>query len=118
MAELDNWPESGNPLFGNWGRGPRAVDPDVVFLGTPVGVPCLYCEEPIRPGDVGEFMRCYLEHGAEITPVHRECLLLHVVGHTYGYCNCSDYQGLTQRQAALAVAKLVDSGAMPDFDRD
>lgn len=111
--------EGGNPLFGDWGDGPRARDPGVVFLGTPVGVPCERCETPIRMGDVGEYMRCIGtgDNGEnEILPVHRECLLMSVLGHLYGVCSCSDYLGLSQREAAIELARRVDSGEKPNLE--
>lgn len=121
MTEYDDFSwEGGNPLFGDWGHGPRASDPGVVFLGTPVGVPCIRCKEPIRPGDTGEFMRCIgtaEDGGNEVLPMHRECLLLGVVGHLYGFCTCNDFEGLTERQAGIEVARRVDRGLEPRLDR-
>lgn len=116
MIEYDEtaW-EHGNPLFGDWGASPRASDPDVVILGTPVGVPCLLCDVPIRPGDVGEYMPNWRDV-VTVDPVHRECLLLHVVGHLYGICSCSDHLGLSQREAAIELARRVDSGEKPNLE--
>lgn len=83
-------------------------------LPTPVGEKCLDCGEPIVLGEQGYIMPCILdqdEHGRWITdfrPIHRECQLLSVVGHTYGYCSCNDYQGLTRRQGAIKTWEVMD----------
>lgn len=107
---------SGNTLFGDWGRGPRASDPDVEYAPTPVGVPCFKCEEAIQPGDVGEFMPCHGVGVMEILPIHRECLMLGVIGHTFGVCGCTDYAGTeTTREAALELARRVDSSTAAEW---
>lgn len=110
---------SGNALFGDWGRGARALDPEVEYAKTPVGVPCFHCDEPIKPGDVGEFMPCHGIDRLEILPIHRECLMLNVIGHTFGVCSCTDYAGTTTtREAALELARRVDeSSAVEWLDR-
>lgn len=107
---------SGNELFGDWGRSPRGSDPDSRYAPTPVGVPCMKCEEPIRPGDVGEFMPFYGVGVMELLPVHRECLMLSVIGHTFGVCSCTEYAGTeTTREAALELARRVDSSSAVEW---
>jgi hypothetical protein len=74
----------------------------------PIGEHCLTCDEPIAPGDQGYIMACFgVEEEVEWHPQHRECSLLGIVGHTYDYCHCTDYQGLTQREAAMKVWECV-----------
>lgn len=79
---------------------------------TPVGEPCIDCGEPIQEGDCGYIMACYMDwdRPPDWRPQHRECSLLHVVGHNYGYCSCTNYQGLTERQAGIEVWKAVTGG--------
>lgn len=76
---------------------------------TPVGQACLYCSESIQIGDRGYLTQCVTERDdegqwvGELRPVHRECQLLGVSGHRFGWCRCTGYQGLTPRDAALAL---------------
>lgn len=73
--------------------------------GTPLGVPCLYCEEPIAEGDQGEMV------GAAdgLQPIHKECLLRQTLGsvaHQERLCACyggkqGDPPGMTRRQSAI-----------------
>ena len=87
---------------------------------TPVGRPCLYCDEPIDEGDQGVLHTVLFLHGNDgepITePLHRECDLrmsLGSIGHLTMRCACEggDYEdppGMTSRQAALLVKAWVD----------
>ncbi len=94
--------ECGNPLFGDWGDCPRAQG--ARFMPTPIGEPCLVCRDLVARGDVGELVPDVGEHTVTVRAVHRECLLLDVVGHTYGVCGCTNYAGQpTKRAAALEL---------------
>lgn len=67
---------------------------------TPVGRPCLVCRESIADGDLGWLRTALLDAGvATIEPVHAECDLLGVAGHTFGVCSCTGYD-TTSREAA------------------
>lgn len=102
---------TGNPLFGDWERSPRADDAD--FIETPVGQKCLLCGEPVQEGDTGEMMATLglLDvNGTGVSPCHRECLILNTVGHLVGVCNCTNYMGLSRRGAAVEAALRLDSG--------
>jgi hypothetical protein len=71
---------------------------------TPVGELCIDCHEPVREGECGYIMACLHADGTVTwQPQHRECGLLHVIGHSYDLCTCTDYQGLTERAAALRL---------------
>ncbi len=85
-------------------------------VGTPVGVPCLLCEEVVQYGDRGFIQdSIHLDgDGAPVVvwePVHRECQLRAVVGslgHILRVCSCyggpmEDPPSLSRHQAALAV---------------
>lgn len=107
----------GNPLFGDWGNSPRAQEAPRVDI--PVGEPCMYCKEAIQEGDVGEMMPLYLGHhdhdgggqGWTAEAVHRECLVLHIIGHQVGVCNCTDYAGIEgDRARAIECARRLDAG--------
>ena len=77
----------------------------------PVGEPCISCREPIRPGDSGFMMAHYttldaldaLDAPLDWRPQHKECSLLDVIGHEFGYCGCTEYLGLSEREAGRAV---------------
>ncbi len=53
---------------------------------------CLYCETPLSEREPGERV---------VSGVHGDCGLLHTVGHTVGLCGCTNYEGLTERAAAI-----------------
>jgi hypothetical protein len=62
---------------------PSGVCEDSLQVATPVGTPCVMCEEPIQDGDRGTFIGVI----APVTnghpaygPVHRECSLRAVLG--------------------------------------
>lgn len=73
-------------------------------IPTPVGIPCLWCKEPIQEGDTGTLSRR--------DPLHYECGLRSAVGsvgHQKRQCSCfggnqEDPEGMTKRQAAIAAA--------------
>lgn len=107
---------SGNVLFGDWGSGPRAQDPEVQYMPTPIGEECFECEEPIAFGDCGEFMLYHGTDSVRSVPIHRECMMLKVIGHQFGVCSCTDYAGTTtKREAALELARRVDGEAVRRF---
>lgn len=79
---------------------------------TPVGEPCIWCQEPIEDGDDGQLYNTGLV-------THVECLLRQVVGgvnHQLGRCSCCggtedpDPPGMTAREAARAAARLCFGG--------
>jgi hypothetical protein len=88
--------------FGPWWNAPALDDAEPTL--TPVGSPCIDCSEPILSGDQGFIQPCvFSETEVQYLPIHRECRLLSVVGHSYGWCRCTDYHGLTRREAALRL---------------
>lgn len=81
-----------------FGRG-RPPGPDGDEVPVPVGIPCLWCDEPIAPNDCGVTMPHVREDrlpGHERRwqtdePWHQECLvrsILGSVGHLEGKCSC------------------------------
>ena len=98
----------GNPIFGDWGTAGRAQG--AARANVPVGVPCARCSELIVEDDVGEMMPHVDETCAVIRPIHRECLLLGIVGHEYGVCRCTDYAVASSvREAALELYRRVEA---------
>jgi hypothetical protein len=64
---------------------------------TPFGEPCMFCAEPIEPGDRGVLRLCVdLVDGETVTdtrPAHMECDLRSMLGdveHLEGRCACND----------------------------
>jgi len=98
----------------DWGA---PITQDGHQLSTPVGQPCLLCEEAIRAGDRGVFMPYVGKEASGIAPVHAECELRNVLGgiehltapkgHPVGSC----YEGstLTYRQSAVAAWEWLQS---------
>lgn len=90
---------------------------DLEHAETPVGRPCLYCQELIAEGDVGvltHFLRSWDPPLSTEEPVHLECHMRQTLGsvaHQEERCHCfvpgskeDDPAGLTKREAAkLAV---------------
>lgn len=80
-----------------------------VEIPAPVGELCMGCHEAVREGDSGEM--AVLVSGTpeapvgSLLPLHRECGLLRAVGHEFGLCNCTKYEDLTLRAAAIECAK-------------
>lgn len=72
-------------------------------IETPVGQPCIWCEDIIVDGDMGT------QQGESF--MHHECSMRSVlgsVGHQKKLCSCyggnqEDPPGLTKRQAAIAA---------------
>lgn len=76
----------------------------------PIGEPCMDCNEMIVEGDQGYIMACLRASGeVDWLPQHKECSLMSVIGHNFGYCSCTDYQGMTERQAGLRVWELLQA---------
>ncbi len=84
----------------NWGA--PVCDPED-HIPTPVGDPCVNCEEAIEAGDQGVVFDL---------PYHIECFTRAISGglnHQRGLCTCCggtlppDPPGLTKRQAAVAA---------------
>lgn len=70
----------------------------------PLGEECLTCNEPITESDEGYILPCFrADHSVEWLPQHKECSLLTVIGHEYGLCGCTDYAGLSMRQAGIRL---------------
>lgn len=71
---------------------PSGVCEDSMQVPTPVGDPCVLCEELIEDGDQGSFigMIPQLGNGHPAYPVHRECSLRAVVG-GIGHLENHDY---------------------------
>lgn len=99
----------GNPLFGDgWRDTPRGRDETAYFVPEPVGESCYLCDEEIAEGDEGELMLA-LEPGVfKIVAQHRECTLLVIFGHDAGLCACTDFGGMTFREAAHEIARRKD----------
>lgn len=70
-----------------------------VFVATPVGKPCLNCREPIADGDRGFLRPVMRADGATVEPLHAECEMIGLAGHTWGVCHCTGYD-TTSREAA------------------
>lgn len=101
-----------------WGPEPwgPALDPDdddvqMVKVPTPVGELCLLCEEVIQPDDSGQMTVAISgtmeEPHARVVAQHRECMSLGVVGHSVGLCTCTDYEGMSLREAALEAMRRI-----------
>jgi len=82
---------------------------------TPIGEPCLWCEEPIGPDANGFMAELQTPIGMVIRPWHHECYLRMLVGgvnHQQRRCACfggdlpSDPPEMTIHEAAIAAAAL------------
>lgn len=89
-------------------------DDDAFKTETPVGQPCVMCQEVIAEGDRGT-MTSVVTAGptVHVQPIHAECSLRSVLGnhiHVAGKCrstgDCNKRSSLTYRQEALAVWDL------------
>jgi hypothetical protein len=111
-------PGTGTVIFGEPWKANMCEGATVV--PTPVGQPCLHCDEPIDDGDQGVIHTTLFLHGNDgepvAEPVHRECdmrAVLGSIGHLTMRCPCEggDYDdppGMTRREAALLVKAWVD----------
>lgn len=78
-------------------------------VDTPVGQPCLLCDEAVRDGDSGT-----VDPGGRV--MHYECVMrasIGSVGHQLRRCSCynkldpqEDPPGMSRRQAAIAACAL------------
>jgi hypothetical protein len=102
--------ERGNPFFGQRHDAPRYDEADQV--PTPAGWECLHCDEAIEEGDDGWLMGAVSMFQPTIRAVHRECDLLHVLGHAVGVCHCHDeeFEGWSERERAREVLRRIESG--------
>lgn len=82
-------------------------------VDTPVGEPCVHCDEPVQAGQQGSFVYVALEGLDVQRPAHKECSLRVVLGgighlenHPY-WCNLvgDPDGGRSTRQSALEVWK-------------
>lgn len=91
---------------------------------TPVGQPCLHCDEEVAADESGVVTKFYDGKEDKEVPMHRECVLRSIfgsVGHQERRCSCfgGDYDdppGMTRRQAAKAAAALVKNELVPRLD--
>ena len=87
----------------------------------PIGEKCLTCYEEIVEGDSGYIMAC-ISTGQRMDwrPQHKECSLLTVIGHNYNLCRCSNYEGMTMKQAGKELYKRLaaDSRTWIDLDKE
>lgn len=97
-----------------------------VLTATPVGLPCLWCEEPIVEGDVGTLQGVGRkddatgEWVADMGAIHYECSMRQVVGslaHVEGRCSCAvpgategDPEGISKREAAVLALRAWQAG--------
>ncbi len=83
-------------------------------IPTPVGEPCLACQESIVDGDQGYVVVSFafdddkcLDSRRSYT--HAECQFFQVAGHTVGICACTGYAP-TRENAKLAWKQPVPEG--------
>lgn len=78
---------------------------------TPIGQPCLQCNESIVEGDRGLMVAVYHSvFKSSVEPVHAECEVLPIVGHLVGVCSCTGYDTRTHAAALLAWQRLPELG--------
>lgn len=82
---------------------------DAVQVPTPVGEVCLTCDESVIEGEQGVVMpHIYLSEdgqtAARDTAQHRECMLLGVLGHLAGQCECFAGKGTPRERGRATVA--------------
>ncbi len=97
--------------------GPPHAHHSLEVCPTPVGKPCLHCEEKFVEGDQGFMMDCSheIDPSGEVGQ-HRECqfrTLFGSVGHQQKKCSCfggteEDPPNMTPREAAKAAMDLHD----------
>ena len=94
---------------------------DTPHVATPVGEPCLWCEEPMCEGDNGVIVG-YIDTSKtpRQVPYHYECYLRQIVGgvnHQLHLCCCSGCAGvlppdppaMTRREAADAALRISEA---------
>lgn len=91
--------------------GPKQyLKSDEEHIKTPVGSPCVMCQEAVKEGDIGT-----INFAGQI--IHYECGLRSVVGsvaHQLRRCSCyggswEDPPEMSAREAAVAAARLHDA---------
>lgn len=96
--------------FGEKWDAPR-LDPtegvQIMQVPTPLGKPCLWCQQPIELGDRGLMQPTVRQAGSTLEPAHMECDMLPVVGHQMGVCTCTGFTG-DHRAAALELLKRIN----------
>lgn len=102
-----------NGWFGkSWGA---PVCEPATHAPTPVGEPCLWCDEPIVADDDGVLIVHLADNGPSLRPQHIECFERSITGgvnHLMKQCECCggtlppDPPNLTRRQAAAAASRL------------
>jgi hypothetical protein len=96
-----------NRYFGDPWDAPFIEDAEQV--PTPVGEECPTCEEPIAQGDQG-MVTPYIYEGADGAPAqrslaqHRDCMLLGVLGHLAGQCECFPGKGSLRERGRATIA--------------
>lgn len=100
-----------NQWFGPRPYGPMKCEASE-WVPTPVGEPCLWCDEPLVHGNVGVLIVYVDASGATRRPIHHACAIRQIVGslaHLEGRCECvggvddREERGLTKRHEALLV---------------
>ncbi len=84
--------------------------PTIQRVKTPVGEPCLYCDEKISNDDLGAVMPYLGETVSREAAVHRECLIYATLGRTD---DAKSAKGSSWRDIARAAAERVDGGNRP-----
>lgn len=64
---------------------------------------CERCNEPIQEGE--DFLAMPVFGSDQVVMLHVECEALGIVGHEMGVCSCTNYLGLSQREAAREVRR-------------
>lgn len=93
--------------FGSLTRLTREELGEAQQVPTPVGELCLICGQAISDGDAGLIVTAIdAQRESRRAPAHSECLLLGIIGHQFGVCNCTNYAGHggNKRAAALDLA--------------
>lgn len=94
---------------------PSGICDDGTRVATPIGVPCVECDEEVQDGDQGSWIWDMSEKGGELKPLHRECGLRQVLGsythltmgdHKIGECNDVEVPW-SKREDALKVWEWV-----------
>lgn len=89
-----------------------------ILVQTPIGVPCIRCDEPIKALDMGVV--------TNLGPLHYECqmrMIVGSVGHQLKQCSCyggtlEDPPELTKRESAIAAYKLFQRLNRPKTNQD
>lgn len=97
----------------------KACEPDG-HAATPIGVSCVWCDDPIMPDDDGFLLPMMAACGHSVSrPWHLNCQIRSVIGgvnHQQQRCFCfggkvhSDPDGLTAREAADAAVAFWQGG--------